>query len=240
MAVGFFVGAYAAFMRGLPLWVRLPRLPALHRLLPREPLRRPLALVLGLDGRVPHLPGSGRRPCRRRWRPESSRNGSCRWRPRRWRRAAPRPRPSVSSSMTSAGPATRASWSCSANRRVRIDLRPGEPGDSWHRSSSHERFGDLLRADRRGDHRGPGDPGDRGRRRPPSVARRSDRGLEADESLLFGDPGRLEDPLSIDLDRDPPPDLVIEIEMTRTFLDRLACMPRPRASRRSGGSTASG
>ena len=48
-----------------------------------------------------------------------------------------------------------------------------------------------------------------------------DRGLEADESFYLGDLERVRDPDHIDLDIDPPPDLAIEIEITRSALDRM-------------------
>lgn len=48
-----------------------------------------------------------------------------------------------------------------------------------------------------------------------------DKGLEADESFYLGDLQRLKDPDNIDLDADPPPDLAIEIEITRSALDRI-------------------
>jgi len=49
----------------------------------------------------------------------------------------------------------------------------------------------------------------------------ADRGLEPDACYYLGNAGRLSDPLNIDLDRDPPPDLAIEIEVSRTVLNRL-------------------
>jgi len=48
-----------------------------------------------------------------------------------------------------------------------------------------------------------------------------DQGLEADESFYLGDLDRVADPDNIDLDVDPPPDLAIEIELTRSALDRV-------------------
>jgi Uma2 family endonuclease len=48
-----------------------------------------------------------------------------------------------------------------------------------------------------------------------------DSGLEADESFYLGDLDRVRDPDRIDLDIDPPPDLAIEIELTRSSLDRM-------------------
>jgi Uma2 family endonuclease len=48
-----------------------------------------------------------------------------------------------------------------------------------------------------------------------------DKGLEADESFYLGDLGRVGDPDNVDLEFDPPPDLAIEIELTRSALDRI-------------------
>jgi Uma2 family endonuclease len=48
-----------------------------------------------------------------------------------------------------------------------------------------------------------------------------DRALEADESFYLGDLNRIPDPDNIDLEVDPPPDLAIEIEITRSALNRL-------------------
>ncbi|MFI5456365.1 MAG: Uma2 family endonuclease [Isosphaerales bacterium] len=48
-----------------------------------------------------------------------------------------------------------------------------------------------------------------------------DKGLEADESFYLGDLERVRDPDHVDLDVDPPPDLAIEIEITRSALDRM-------------------
>ena len=48
-----------------------------------------------------------------------------------------------------------------------------------------------------------------------------DRGLEADESFYLWDLTRISDPDNLDLEIDPPPDLAIEIEITRSVLDRL-------------------
>jgi Uma2 family endonuclease len=48
-----------------------------------------------------------------------------------------------------------------------------------------------------------------------------DKGLEADESFYLGDLERIRDPDHVDLDVDPPPDLAIEIEITRSALDRI-------------------
>jgi Uma2 family endonuclease len=48
-----------------------------------------------------------------------------------------------------------------------------------------------------------------------------DKGLEADESFYLGNLERVRDPNHIDLNTDPPPDLAIEIEITRSALDRM-------------------
>ncbi len=48
-----------------------------------------------------------------------------------------------------------------------------------------------------------------------------DRGLEPDEGFYLGQLERVLDPDRIDLDVDPPPDLAIEIEITRSALDRV-------------------
>jgi Uma2 family endonuclease len=48
-----------------------------------------------------------------------------------------------------------------------------------------------------------------------------DRGLEPDEGFYLGDLERIRDLDQIDLDVDPPPDLAIEIEITRSALDRV-------------------
>jgi Uma2 family endonuclease len=50
-----------------------------------------------------------------------------------------------------------------------------------------------------------------------------DRGLEADASFYLGDLTRIRDTdnLNLDLEIDPPPDLAIEIEITRSVLNRL-------------------
>ena len=48
-----------------------------------------------------------------------------------------------------------------------------------------------------------------------------DKGLEADESFYLGDLDRVADPDHVDLEIDPPPDLAIEIELTRSALDRI-------------------
>jgi len=48
-----------------------------------------------------------------------------------------------------------------------------------------------------------------------------DRGLEADASFYLRDLSRLRDTDNLDLAMDPPPDLAIEIEITRSVLNRL-------------------
>jgi len=48
-----------------------------------------------------------------------------------------------------------------------------------------------------------------------------ERALEADESFYLGDLGRVRDPYDIDLEVDPPPDLAVEIEITRSALSRM-------------------
>jgi Uma2 family endonuclease len=48
-----------------------------------------------------------------------------------------------------------------------------------------------------------------------------DRGLEADASFYLNDLDRIRDMENLDLQIDPPPDLAIEIEITRSVLDRL-------------------
>jgi Uma2 family endonuclease len=48
-----------------------------------------------------------------------------------------------------------------------------------------------------------------------------DRGLEADASFYVGDLFRVRDTDNLDLAIDPPPDLAIEIEITRSVLNRL-------------------
>jgi hypothetical protein len=48
-----------------------------------------------------------------------------------------------------------------------------------------------------------------------------DRGLEADESFFLRDLDRVRDPDHAALGTNPPPDLAIEIEMTRSVLNRL-------------------
>ncbi len=58
-----------------------------------------------------------------------------------------------------------------------------------------------------------------------------DKGLEADESFYLGDLERIHDPDNIDLAIDPPPDLAIEIEITRSALERIGIYRRARRSR---------
>jgi len=48
-----------------------------------------------------------------------------------------------------------------------------------------------------------------------------DKGLEADESFYIGDLDRVSDPDNANLEVDPPPDLAIEIEITRSAMNRL-------------------
>jgi Uma2 family endonuclease len=48
-----------------------------------------------------------------------------------------------------------------------------------------------------------------------------DKGIEADESFYLGDLERIRDADHIDLEVDPPPDLAVEIEITRSALDRM-------------------
>jgi Uma2 family endonuclease len=48
-----------------------------------------------------------------------------------------------------------------------------------------------------------------------------DKGLEADESFYLGDLERVRDPDHIELGIDPPPDLAIEIAITRSALNRM-------------------
>lgn len=48
-----------------------------------------------------------------------------------------------------------------------------------------------------------------------------DRGLQADECYYIQNEARIEKGREIDLTRDPPPDLAIEMEVTRTALDRM-------------------
>ncbi len=49
----------------------------------------------------------------------------------------------------------------------------------------------------------------------------ADRGLEPDEAYYLANAGRIVDNEEIDLDADPPPDLCIEIEISRSALDRM-------------------
>ncbi|HTU19659.1 MAG TPA: Uma2 family endonuclease [Gemmataceae bacterium] len=48
-----------------------------------------------------------------------------------------------------------------------------------------------------------------------------DRGLEPDECFYVGNLGRIHDWRNIDLSIDPPPDLALEVEVTRSCLNRL-------------------
>ena len=48
-----------------------------------------------------------------------------------------------------------------------------------------------------------------------------DRGLEPDECYYIANAGRVADRSQLNLETDPPPDLAIEIEITRNVLDRL-------------------
>ncbi len=49
-----------------------------------------------------------------------------------------------------------------------------------------------------------------------------DRGLEPDECFYLANIHRVRDWKQLDLSRDPPPDLAVEIEVTRTVLDRMS------------------
>lgn len=64
-----------------------------------------------------------------------------------------------------------------------------------------------------------------------------DRGLEADASFYVGDLSRIKDRHNLDLQVDPPPDLAIEIEITRSVLNRLGIYGAS-GCRRSGDSMA--
>ena len=48
-----------------------------------------------------------------------------------------------------------------------------------------------------------------------------DQGIEADEAFYLGDLSRVRDPDRIDLDLDPPPDLAIEVEISKSSVNRL-------------------
>jgi Uma2 family endonuclease len=48
-----------------------------------------------------------------------------------------------------------------------------------------------------------------------------DKGIEADESFYLGNLERIRDTDHIDLEIDPPPDLAIEVDITRSALDRM-------------------
>jgi len=49
-----------------------------------------------------------------------------------------------------------------------------------------------------------------------------DRGIEADACYFFGSHRRLQSRDTIDLSVDPPPDLAVEVDMSRSSLDKLA------------------
>lgn len=69
-----------------------------------------------------------------------------------------------------------------------------------------------------------------------------DRGLQADECYYIQNQGRIEKGREIDLTRDPPPDLAIEMEVTRSALDRMsiyAALRVPEVWRFDGESLAS-
>jgi Uma2 family endonuclease len=53
-----------------------------------------------------------------------------------------------------------------------------------------------------------------------------DRGFEPDESYWLQHEAQMRDRVDIDLTRDPPPDLMLEIEISRSFVDRLAIAAR--------------
>jgi Uma2 family endonuclease len=48
-----------------------------------------------------------------------------------------------------------------------------------------------------------------------------DRGLEPDECFYFASASNVGDWCMLDLNRDPPPDLALEVEITRSFVDRM-------------------
>jgi Uma2 family endonuclease len=48
-----------------------------------------------------------------------------------------------------------------------------------------------------------------------------DRGLEPDQCYYFASAGQIRDPNLVNLEVDPPPDLAIEIDITRSCLDRM-------------------
>ncbi len=48
-----------------------------------------------------------------------------------------------------------------------------------------------------------------------------DKGLEPDECFYFTNAGRVQDWNRVDLETDPPPDLVVEVDITASSLDRL-------------------
>jgi Uma2 family endonuclease len=51
--------------------------------------------------------------------------------------------------------------------------------------------------------------------------RDQDRGLEPDDCYYFGSMSRVVDWNTLNLDRDPPPDLALEVDITRSCLDRM-------------------
>src|SRR5262249_47617683 len=51
--------------------------------------------------------------------------------------------------------------------------------------------------------------------------RREERGLESDECYWIQNESKVRNLKKLDLRRDPPPDLVLEIDVTRSSLDRL-------------------
>jgi len=53
-------------------------------------------------------------------------------------------------------------------------------------------------------------------------ARLKNRGLEADESYYITNESRVRSLMDLDLTRDPPPDLAIEVEISRSAMDKLA------------------
>jgi Uma2 family endonuclease len=52
------------------------------------------------------------------------------------------------------------------------------------------------------------------------------RGIEADNSFWIANEARVRDKKEIDLEVDPPPDLFVEVEVSRSFLDRLEIAAR--------------
>ncbi|HTU89256.1 MAG TPA: Uma2 family endonuclease [Gemmataceae bacterium] len=53
-----------------------------------------------------------------------------------------------------------------------------------------------------------------------------DRGFEPDESYWIAHEAQMRGRVDIDLMRDPPPDLMLEVEISRSFVDRLALAAR--------------